>query len=113
MRAIVAILTTAALVAACGPRRVEVQTEPAAASQQNQVSLHVTNNANRAVNVYVVSGGNPIFVGQVSANSTQHLNVAGVAAGSVVTLRATTTDGGRTYTKDNVALSGSYAWQVP
>jgi len=112
MRAIVAILTTAALVAACGPRRVEVQTEPAA-SQQNQLSLHVTNNANQAVNVYVVSGGNPIFVGQVSANSTQHLTVAGVAAGSVVTLRATTTDGSQTYTKDNVALSGMYAWQVP
>jgi hypothetical protein len=63
--------------------------------------------------VYVVSGGNPIFVGQVSANSSQHLNVAGVAAGSVVTLRATTTDGSQTYTKDNVALSGMYAWQVP
>ncbi len=112
MRAIVAILGTAALLAACGPRKVEVAAEPAA-SQQNQVSLHVTNNANQAVNVYVVTGGNPIFVGQVSANSTQHLTVAGVAAGSVVTLRATTTDGARTYTKDNVALSGQYAWQVP
>ena len=112
MRAIVAILVSAAVVAACGPRRVEVETAPAAA-QENQVSLHVTNNANQAVNVYVVSGGNPIFVGQVSANSTQQLPVAGVAAGSVVTLRATTTDGASTYTKDNVSLSGSYAWQVP
>jgi putative exporter of polyketide antibiotics len=112
MRAIVAILMAAALVAACGPRKVEVSAEPAT-SAQNQVSLHVTNNSTQAVNVYVVSGGNPIFVGQVSANSSQHLTVAGVAAGSVVTLRATTTDGAQTYTKDNVSLSGMYAWQVP
>jgi hypothetical protein len=112
MRAIVAMLMAAALVAACGPRKVEVAAEPAASSQ-NQVALHVTNNANQAVNVYVVSGGNPIFVGQVSPNSTQHLPVAGVAAGSLVTLRATTTDGAQTYTKDNVTLSGMYAWQVP
>ena len=112
MKAIVATLLGVALLAACGPRRVEVRSEPQAA-QQNQVSLHVTNNASQAVNVYVVSGGNPIFVGQVPANTSQHLTVAGVASGSVVTLRATTTDGAQTYTKDNVALSGMYAWQVP
>ena len=111
MKAIVAVMLGVALVAACGPRKVEVRSEPQA--QQNQVSLHVTNNASQAVNVYVVSGGNPIFVGQVPANTSQHLTVAGVASGTVVTLRATTTDGTQTYTKDNVALSGMYAWQVP
>ncbi|MEJ7810479.1 MAG: hypothetical protein WKG32_08745 [Gemmatimonadaceae bacterium] len=109
MKAFVAILMLA-FVTACGPRRVEVETGP---QQASGMSLSVTNSAAQAVNVYVVSGGNPIFVGQVSGNSTQSLSVSGVAAGSVVTLRATTTDGTKTYSKDNVALNGAYTWQVP
>jgi hypothetical protein len=49
----------------------------------------------------------------VPANSSQHLPVSGVASGSNVTLKARTADGTREYTKSNVALSGTYAWQVP
>ncbi|MBA3557331.1 MAG: hypothetical protein H0W30_01905 [Gemmatimonadaceae bacterium] len=99
-----------ALVTACGPRQVEVETGP---QQANNMSLTVSNSANQAVNVYVVSGGNPIFVGQVSGNSTQTLSVSGVASGAVVSLQARTTDGTKTYTKDNVTMSGAYSWPVP
>jgi hypothetical protein len=108
MKAIFAVLMLLT-VAACS-RRVEVQTAPTPVSE---VSLHVTNNSNQAVNVYVTTGGTDIFVGQVSANTTQQLNVAGVASGTVVTLRARPVTGGDGWRKDNVTLSGMYAWQVP
>lgn len=111
MRSLFAMLALVAVVgstAACS-RQVEVDT----GVPQAAMTLSVTNNANQAVNVYVVSGGTPIFVGQISPGRTQDLSVNGVADGSIVTLRATTTDGTRTYTKDNVALTGTYSWQVP
>ena len=96
--------------AACGGRQVEVRTAP---SQTQAVGIQVTNNLSQAVNVYVVSGGSDIFLRQVGANATESLPVQGVAAGSTVTLKATTVDGTRTYTRDNVTLSGGYSWQVP
>ena len=96
--------------AACGGRQVEVRTAP---SQAASVGVQVTNNLSQAVNVYVVSGGSDIFLRQVGANATESLPVQGVAAGSTVTHKATTVDGTRTYTKDNVTLTGSYSWQVP
>ena len=99
-----------AVVAACGGRQVEVKT---GAQPASNMSVSVTNNLSQAVNVYVVSGGSDIFLRQVPANSTQSLPVQGVANGATVTLRATTVDGSRTYSKDNVTLSGSYMWQVP
>jgi hypothetical protein len=114
MRAFVAGLLIAA-VAACGPRRVEVQTGPQPAAG-SEVGLHVTNNASQAVNVYVVSGGNSIFVGQVSAGSSQHLTVSGVPSGSTVRLEAREVSGNppKVYSKDNVVLSGTMTpWQVP
>ncbi len=105
MLSLVAVLATTS---ACS-RRVEVDT----GIPQSDITLSVTNNANQAVNVYVVSGGTPIFIGQISPGRTQNLAVNGVANGSIVTLRATTTDGTRTYTKDNVELTGTHSWQVP
>lgn len=105
MLALVAILGSTS---ACS-RQVEVDT----GIPQAEITLSVTNNANQAVNVYVVSGGTPIFVGQISPGRSQDLPVNGVATGSIVTLRATTTDGTQTYTKENVQLDGTYAWQVP
>lgn len=111
MRSLFATLALAAVVAAstaCA-RQVEVET----GVPQSAITLSVTNNANQAVNVYVVSGGTPIFVGQISPGRTQALSVSGVAEGSLVTLRATTTDGTRNYTKDNVTLSGTVTWEVP
>ena len=54
------------VVAGCSGRQVEVRTgtEPVA-----ETAIHLTNNLSQAVNVYVVSGGNDIFVKQVAANS--------------------------------------------
>jgi hypothetical protein len=76
--------------------------------------VSVTNSLSQAVNVYVVSGGQEIFLRQVAPNSTESLPVTGVAAGSTVTLKATTMDGGRTFTRPNVVLNaGAYQWRVP
>lgn len=111
MKRYLSAVLVAATLAACGPRQVEVTTgaRPAVA----EVGVRVTNNLTQGVNVYVVSGGSDMFLRQVAANSTETLEVRGVADGSTVTLRATTVDGSRTYTKENVVLSGTYVWQVP
>ncbi len=106
----VALLALTGCGAMGGGRQIEVRTGPTVTSD---VSIHLTNNLSQSVNVYVVSGGTDIFVKQVGANSTEHLPVQGVAAGSTVTLKAVTVDGTRTYTKDNVALNGMYAWTLP
>jgi hypothetical protein len=98
------------VLAACGGRQVEVRTGPEPAAD---VALHVTNNLSQAVNVYVVSGGNDIFVKQVAANSVEHIPVSGIPAGATVNLRAVTVDGTRTYTKTNVTMSSLYEWRLP
>jgi hypothetical protein len=109
MKAFLAVALVAVM-AGCGGRPVEVQTGPQPASD---AAVHVTNNLTQAINVYVVSGGNDIFVGQAAANSTQHLTVTGVASGSTVSLKATTADGTKTYTKENVNLSSMTPYTVP
>lgn len=109
MRVLMASLSMLAL-AACGGRQVEVRTGPEPTAD---VALHVTNNLSQAVNVYVVSGGNDIFVKQVAANSVEHVPVSGVPAGATVNLRAVTVDGTRTYSKTNVTMSGMYEWRLP
>jgi hypothetical protein len=97
--------------AACGQRQVEVTT---GAQPQSDVAVHFTNNTNTLVNVYVVHGGQRIFIGQVSGNTTQQLSVANVPSGSVVTLEASTVSSTpKTYSREGVALSGTYAWQIP
>ncbi len=106
---IVSIVLLAATLAACN-RKVEVNTAPTPASN---VAVNLTNNASQAVNAYVTSGGNDVFIGQVPANGSKLLAVSGMASGTVVTLKARTIDGSRTYTKDNVSLSSSYDWTVP
>ena len=109
MRALMLSLSMFAL-AACSGRQVEVRTGPEPAAD---VALHVTNNLSQAVNVYVVSGTNDIFLKQVAANTVEHIPVSGVAAGSTVNLRAVTVDGTRTYTKSNVTLNAMYDWRLP
>ncbi len=96
--------------AACGPRQVEVGS---GAASQAEVMLNVTNNFSQAVSVYVVQGGNPMFVKLVAANATETIPVRGVASGSTVTLRGTVADGSRTVEKTGVTLSGSYSWTLP
>lgn len=106
----VALAVAALTAGACSGRQVEVQTGN---TTQSQTSVTVTNNLSQAVNVYVMVGGNDMFLRQVGAGSSESLEVRGVAAGTSVTLKATTVDGTRTYTKDNVTLAGSTSWQVP
>jgi hypothetical protein len=95
---------------ACSGRQVEVRTGPEPATD---VAINLTNNLSQAVNVYVVSGGNDIFLKQVSANSVERIPVAGVPAGATVNLRAVAVDGVKTYTKNNVTLSSMYDWRLP
>ena len=102
-----AVLITAA---ACAGRQVEVTTGPEPAAD---VGIHLTNNLSQAVNVYVTTGGTDMLLKQVAANSTEHLPVRGIAAGTNVTLKAVTVDGTRTYTRKDVALTAMYEWRVP
>src|SRR5687767_15727146 len=89
MKALFAALLFASTlsITACGQRQVEVST---GAQPQSDVAVQLTNNTNSQLNVYVVQGGQRIFVGQVSSNSTQLLSVANVPSGSVVRLEAPT-----------------------
>ena len=108
MRILSMVLLIAAITA-CN-RKVEVNSAPAPASG---MAVHLTNNANQAVNAYVTSNGSDVFIGQVAANSEKTLPVSGVGSGASVTLKARTADGARTYTKDNVSLTASTGWTVP
>ena len=110
MRVLMVSLSMLALAACASGRQVEVRTGPEPAAD---VALRVTNNLSQAVNVYVVSGGNDIFVKQVAANSVEAVPVAGVPAGSTVNLRAVTVDGTKTYTKNSVTMSSMYDWRLP
>ena len=104
---VAAVLMAAAT--ACGPRDVDVRTSPA----KSETSVRVTNTLGQAVNVYVLSGDNEIFLRQVPANTEARLSVPNVPSGSTVRLRAVTLDGSRTYTSDSVVLQGTYPWRVP
>jgi hypothetical protein len=104
------VVALLALVMGACSRSVQVGTGP---SPSTGVTLSVTNNSSQAVNVYVTTGGNDIFVGQVAPNSTQQLKVSGVASGSTVSLKGTTADGAQTYRRDNVTLTDNYSWTVP
>jgi hypothetical protein len=109
MRVLMVSLSMLAL-AACSGRQVEVRTGP---EPVTETAIHLTNDLSQAVNVYVVSGGNDIFLKQVAANSVEHLPVSGVPAGATVNLRAVTVDNTRTYTKNNVTLTSMYEWRLP
>ena len=103
----------------CGGRPVTVRTGETAASRSaaGEASIAVTNNLTQAVNVYVVSGtggaGGDLFLRQVAGGASETLPVRGVATGATIGLKATTIDGTRTYTKDNVIVQRGYVWQVP
>lgn len=109
MKALFAAALLTLSVAACS-RQVQVETAP---GTTNTATLHVMNNLSSAVNVYVQSGGQDIFLKQVAARASEGISVPGVAAGSTVNLKAVTADGTRTYTKDNVVLTATYHWELP
>ena len=108
-RALIAGVLLGLSTVACGGRQVDVRTAPSRA----ETNVRVTNSLGQAVNVYVLSGDNEIFLRQVPAGSEARLPVPGVAAGSTVRLRAVTIDGSRTYTSDSVVLQGTYPWRIP
>jgi hypothetical protein len=110
MRAIIAAVMLATSVAACGGRTVEVQSAP---SPVSDAAVNVTNNLSEPVNVYINTGGEDIFLGQVGGGSASSLPVKGIAAGSTVTLKATRMSDKYSYSKSGVVLSGTYLWQVP
>ncbi|HEY7898379.1 MAG TPA: hypothetical protein VIC03_08185 [Gemmatimonadaceae bacterium] len=110
MKKLLAMMGLAVAATACGPRQVEVKTGPQPVSE---VTLKVTNNLTQAANIYVVNAGTDVFLKQVPANDTESMNVPGIAAGSTVGLKATPIDGSRSYTRDNVTLTGLYVWQIP
>ena len=111
MLRILTAIVFATAAAGCGPRQVQVET---GTPTSNEVALRVTNNLSQAVNVYISGGGTTyIFVKQIGANSSEWVPVQGFSAGSVVTLRARTVDGARTYHKHNVVLENMYEWRVP
>lgn len=108
-KALVTAVLLAVAATGCRGRQVDVRTAPTKA----ETNVRVTNTLGQAVNVYVLSGDNEIFLRQVPANAEARLPVPGVAAGSTVRLRAVTIDGSRTYTSDSVVLQGTYPWRVP
>jgi hypothetical protein len=99
-----------AAVTACSPRQVDVRTAP---TTQAQVSVQVKNTLTQAVNVYVTSGGIDTFLKQVGANSSETVPVQGFPSGATVSLKAVTIDGSKTYSRDNVSLSGTYVFPLP
>ena len=109
MRQILAILALSAITA-CGPRQVEVTTGPQPAAD---VSVAFTNNLTQAVNLYVTTAGTDVFLKQIASSTTEVVPVRGLTAGQSVTLKATTVDGTRTYTRPNVSLAANYEWRVP
>ena len=106
----VLFLVASAIFAACSPRQVDVRTAP---TQATAVTLQVNNTLSQAVNVYVMVSGTDTFLKQVNGNSSATIPVQGVATGTTVTLRATTVDGAKTYTRPNVVLSGTYVFPLP
>ena len=113
MRVLLAsVLLLAVTATACGKRKVDVVAAPKTTTAA-PVMLHFTNNDNAAVNVYVVNSGTDLFLKQIAANSTEDLPVAGIASGTQVRLKATRTDGSKTYTSDPMALNSTTTWRVP
>lgn len=110
MRALLAGLLLAASVVGCGRRQVTVETAPRTTPE---VSVRFTNADNSAVNVYVVNQGTDLFLKQVAANTTEDLPVPGITAGTQVRLKATRTDGSKTYTSDPLTLAATTTWRVP
>ena len=99
-----------AIITACGPRQVDIRTAPVT---QAQVSVQVNNTLTQAVNVYVRTGGTGTFLKQVGANSSATIPIQGFASGTTVTLKAVTIDGVKTYSRDNVTLTGTYVFPLP
>lgn len=110
MRAVLAALALAVATTGCHGRSVRVESgSPVVA----KVSVTVTNSLSQSVMVYGVWNGQEHPLKEVPANSTLDVPIADVKAGDVIQLKATTSDGTRTYTKDGVSLQTKNTWKVP
>lgn len=110
MRMLATVLILAAGGAACGPRQVEVRTAP---TQSAEVAIHFTNNLSQAVNVYVNTGSNDLFVRQVAAKTSEHVPVPGVSVGARATLKAKPVSGSAGYERAGVTMTEMVSWTVP
>ena len=59
------------------------------------------------------SGGNESFLRQVGPNTAEKVPVQFVPANTMVTFKAVTVDGSRTYQSRSVGLTGMFVWSVP
>ena len=108
------VFTALVAVVGCRQRQVEVRTAPSTASvQQAAPAVQVNSTLTATVNVYITVNGTDTFLGQVTGNSSAKLPVVGIAVGTPVTLKAVTVDGARTYSRANVALSGTVVFPLP
>jgi hypothetical protein len=82
-------------------------------SQPAQISIQVNNTLGQSVNVYVNVNGTETFLRQVAANSNVTIPVSGYPPGTTATIKAVTFDGAHTYSRTNVTLNGTFAFQVP
>ena len=97
-------------VPACGQRQAQVTSTP---TQPAQISIQVNNTLGQSVNVYVNVNGTETLLRQVAANSNVTIPVPGYPPGTTATIKAVTFDGAHTYSRANVTLSGTIAFQVP
>ena len=104
------LIAFALVAAACAGPQVEVRTAP---PQPPQQAIQLKNALAQAVNVYVNYNGNDQFIQQVRPNATLKLPVSGIPNGATVTLKAVTVDGTKTYSRQNVVLSGTLGFSVP
>ena len=118
-RAAFAVLALA-VAAGCGGRQVDVGSPPVPVTESSgsvntaAQTVAVSNTLSQAVNVYVTaSGSSELFLRQVPANTVDRIPVQGVARGTMVTFKAVTVDGSRTYQSRSVALTGLFSWAVP
>lgn len=102
------ILALSASLAAC-QRTVVVRSAP---TPRSFAVVRVDNRLQQPVNVYVVSGGSDHLLGQVAAAATANLGVPEPLAGLVVQLKARTTDGALTFTRDGVMLRETVYWEL-
>lgn len=109
MKKIITLLAFTTL-AACAPRVLE---NPSGPPTSTEVYLKVANGLGDPVNIYMVTSGSDLFLKQVAANSTESVPVQGVSPGTIVKLKARTSDGTKEYTRDDVTLTANYEWKLP
>ena len=103
------VVAALAITLGCGGRSIVVQNPPAPTA----VSIRIVNGLAQPVNVYVTGTDAEVFLSQVGANSNATVPVRNIPTGTMIKLRAVTSDGSRTYMREGVELRDGYEWRVP